>query len=209
MHNKYILIKIDVSTIILLIGIAVLTVSVTSPEKSWAIGPFNDNRLILTTASGAEFLTYDDIISGFSIKYPSNWQSEEHIDKSVTFIAPKQSNSDPFPAGLGIMSKNVPANISIAAITQKQINTLKSLYPDIRISESLDTTFLGHPAHKITFTATDNTKTLRKAMQIWFKSDTKTYLITYKASETKFTSFLPVVEQMLNSFYTYEPSRSQ
>ena len=94
----------------------------------------------------------------------------------------------------------------MVAITQKQLSTLKSLYPDIRILESIDTTFLGHPAHKLTFTATDNTQTLRKAMQLWFKTDTRTYLITYKASDDKFSNFLPIVERMLNSFYVYDTS---
>jgi PsbP-like protein len=173
---------------------------------SLAFASSDDNVLFVSTGSGSDFLTYDDIISGFSVKYPSSWQLEQHLDKSVTFIAPRESNSDPFPAGLGITSKKVPSNLSITAITQKQLNTLKNLYPDIHILESVDTTFLGHQAHKLTFTATDNTQTLRKAMQIWFKTDTRTYLITYKASDEKFSSFLPIVERMLNSFYTYSTS---
>ena len=182
MRSKFTQNNIERLAFILLIGFAVIALhkSLTS-DNSLAFGTLNDNILIVSTGAGSNFLTYDDIISGFSIKYPSNWQLEQHIDKSVTFIAPRQGNSDPFPAGLGIMSKKIPTNISVAAITQKQLNTLKSLYPDIRLLESIDTTFLGHPAHKVTFTATDNTQTLRKAMQIWFKTDTRTYLITYKA----------------------------
>ena len=159
---------------IILIGFAVIAFHESwTSEDSLAFGTLNDNILIVSTGAGSDFLTYDDIISGFSIKYPSNWQLEQHIDKSVTFIAPEKVILDSFPAGLGIMSKKIPTNISVAAITQKQLNTLKSLYPDIRILESIDTTFLGHPAHKLTFTATDNTQTLRKAMQIWFKTDTE------------------------------------
>jgi len=175
-------------------------------DYSIAFGASNDIIFYISTDVGADFLTYDDIISGFSLKYPSNWQSEQHVDKSVTFIAPRESNSDPFPAGLSVTSKKVPSNISITAITKKQLATLKSLYPDTHILESGDTTFLGHQAHKLTFTATDNTHTLRKAMQIWFKTDTRAYLITYKASDNKFSSYLPIIEMMLSSFYTYPTS---
>ena len=34
-------------------------------------------------------------------------------------------------------------------------------------------------------------------------------ILQLKASEEKFTSFLPVVERMLNSFYTYKASSGQ
>jgi hypothetical protein len=148
-----------------------------------------------------DFLTYDDAITGFSIKYPSDWQLAQRIDKSVTFIAPRDGTADIFPAGLAIIVKEVPANLSLSRITQIQLNTLKSLYPDISIVETSDIVFASHPAHKIIFTATDNTNHLRKAMQIWFKEDTKSYLITYKAEVESFPRYLSTIEKMLNSFY--------
>src|SRR5213594_656679 len=41
-----------------------------------------------------DFLTYDDAITGFSIKYPSDWQLAQRIDKSVTFSAPRDGTAD-------------------------------------------------------------------------------------------------------------------
>ena len=205
--NSLKIILIDSLAFVILIGLAAITFHESwNSEDNLAFSFSNDNIVFISSGTVSDFLSYDDIISGFSIKYPSNWQLEQHIDKSVTFIAPRESNLDSFPAGLGIMSKKISSNLSMVAITQKQLSTLKSLYPDIRILESIDTTFLGHPAHKLTFTATDNTQTLRKAMQLWFKADTRTYLITYKASDEKFSNFLPIVERMLNSFYVYDTS---
>jgi hypothetical protein len=148
-----------------------------------------------------DFLTYDDVITGFSIKYPSEWQLAQRIDKSVTFIAPREGASDIFPAGLAIMSKEVPVNLSLSLITQIQLTTLKNLYPDIYISQSSDMLFAGYPAHKIIFTATDNTNHLRKAMQIWFKEDSRSFLMTYKAGVESFPKYLSTLETMLNSFY--------
>ena len=180
----------------------ILCVSIRYSESEFAFGSQYDNLLIYTSVSESEFLTYDDLITGFSIKYPPDWERAQHIDKSITFIAPKESNSDTFPAGLGIIFKEVASNMSLSYISQTQLNTLKNLYPDINILESSDITFAGHPAHKIIFTATDNTSHLRKAMQIWFKDDTKAYLITYKADVEKFPQYLPTIEKMLNTFYT-------
>ena len=172
-------------------------------EHNLAFGSFHENPII-TVGLDSEFLTYDDIITGFSIKYPPDWERAQHLDKSVTFLAPRESNSDTNPAGLGIMVIEVESNKSLASITQNQLNTLKNLYPDIQILESMETIFLGHPSHMIIFTATDNTQSMRKAMQIWFKEDNKAFLMTYKSDNQRYSKYLPIIDRMLNSFYTYK-----
>jgi hypothetical protein len=166
-----------------------------------AFGSFQGNIGTLWV-SVSDFLTYDDILSGFSIKYPPDWQQEQRIGRVLTFKAPKDgSSSDTFPAALAITVKEVPANLSLSSITQTQLSTLKSLYPDINLLESGEITFAGRPAYKIVFTATDADQQFKKAMQIWFKEGTKAYLITYKADDYSYSKYLSTVEQMLNSFY--------
>ena len=172
-------------------------------EHNLAFGSFHENPII-TIGLDSELLTYDDIITGFSIKYPPDWERAQHLDKSVTFLAPRESNSDTNPAGLGIMVIEVESNKSLVSITQNQLNTLKNLYPDIQILESMETIFLGHPSHMIIFTATDNTQSMRKAMQIWFKEDNKAFLMTYKSDNQRYIKYLPTIDKMLNSFYTYK-----
>lgn len=172
-------------------------------EHNLAYGSFHENPII-TIGLDSEFLTYDDIITGFSIKYPPDWERAQHLDKSVTFLAPRESNSDTNPAGLGIMVIEVESNKTLASITQNQLNKLKNLYPDIQILESMETIFLGHPSHMIIFTATDNTQSMRKAMQIWFKEDNKAFLMTYKSDNQRYSKYLPTIDKMLNSFYTYK-----
>ncbi|HYY87049.1 MAG TPA: PsbP-related protein [Nitrososphaeraceae archaeon] len=172
-------------------------------EHNLAFGLFHENPII-PIAIESDFLTYDDLITGFSMKYPQDWDRAQHIDKSVTFHAPKESNSDINPADLGIMVIQVGSNTTLASITQNQLDTLKKLYPDFQIQESVESVFLGHPAHMIIFTATDNTETIRKAMQIWFKEDTKAYLLTYKSDNERFSKYLPTIDRMLNTFYTYK-----
>lgn len=172
-------------------------------EHNLAFGSFHENPKI-TIGLDSEFLTYDDIITGFSIKYPPDWERAQHLDKSVTFLAPRESNSDTNPAGLGIMVIEVESNKTLASITQNQLNKLKNLYPDIQILESMETIFLGHPSHMIIFTATDNTQSMRKAMQIWFKEDNKAFLMTYKSDNQRYSKYLPTIDKMLNSFYTYK-----
>ncbi len=194
--------RIFLGTLLLsMIIFAIICLSTLYSEPKLALGSY-ENLLVFTSVSESDFLTYDDLITGFSIKYPPDWERAQHIDKSITFITPREGNSDTRPAGLRIMFKEVASNLSLPYITKTQLNTLKNLYPDISILESFDTTFAGHPAHKIVFTATDNTLHLRKAMQVWFKDGTKAYLITYKADLDKYPQYLSTIEKMLNSFYT-------
>jgi hypothetical protein len=172
-------------------------------DHNQAFGLFHENPII-PIAVESDFLTYDDLITGFSMKYPQDWERAQHIDKSVTFHAPRESNSDINPADLGIMVIQVGSNTTLASITQTQLDTLEKLYPDFQIQESVESVFLGHPAHMIIFTATDNTQTMRKAMQIWFKEDTKAYLVTYKSDNERFSKYLSTIDRMLNTFYTYK-----
>jgi len=198
----------EINRIKISIALSVLTIFsifliVDYLEHNPAFGSFHENPII-TIGLDSEFLTYDDIITGFSIKYPPEWERAQHIDKSVTFLAPRESNSDTNPAGLGIMVIEVESNNTLASITQNQLNKLKNLYPDIQILESMETIFLGHPSHMIIFTATDNTQSMRKAMQIWFKEDNKAFLMTYKSDNQRYSKYLPTIDKMLNSFYTYK-----
>ena len=172
-------------------------------EHNMAFALFHENPIIPISVE-SEFLTYDDIITGFSMKYPQDWDRAQHIDKSVTFRAPKEINSDTNPADLRIMAIEVGSNTTLSTITQNQLNTLKKLYPDFQIQESVETAFVGHPAHMIIFTATDNTQNMRKAMQIWFKEDAKAFLVTYKSDNERFSKYLSTIDRMLNTFYTYK-----
>lgn len=171
-------------------------------EHNMAFALFHENPIIPISVE-SEFRTYDDIITGFSIKYPHDWDSAQDIDKSVAFHAPKEGNSTN-PADLGIMVLQVGSNTTLSTITQNQLSKLKKLYPDFQAQESVETIFVGHPAHKIIFTATDNTQNVRKAMQIWFKEDTKAFLVTYKSDNERFSKYLPTIDRMLNTFYTYK-----
>ena len=198
--------KINITSI--LIALSILTVFaifqvIDHVDYNSAFGSFHENPIIPIT-SESDFLTYDDIITGFSMKYPADWERSQHIDKSVTFLAPRESNSDTNPAGIGIMVKDIGSNTTLASFTHAQLDTLKKLYPDIQVLESAEITFLAHPAHMIKFTATDSTQNLRKAMQIWFKEDTKAYLILYKSDNENYSKYLPTLEKMLNSFYIYK-----
>ena len=148
-----------------------------------------------------KFLTYQDSTLGIKIDYPAGWTHELHAGSIVTFLAGLESDSNTYPAGLGIKIQHLKSkNISLNNITKIQIKNLTQNHPDFKLIESTESKIGGNSAHKIVFTATDYKKNERQAMQIWTLKGDKAYLITYKAEPGKYAKYLPIIQKMLDSF---------
>lgn len=158
--------------------------------------------ILSPTSNNNNFLTYQDSTLGIKIDYPAGWTHELHAASLVTFLASLESDSNTYPAGLGVKVQYMTSskNISLNEITKVQIKNLTQDHPDFKLIESTDYKLGGNNAHKIVFTATDNKKNERKAMQIWTLRGDKAYLITYKAEPGKYTRYLPMIQKMVDSF---------
>jgi hypothetical protein len=153
------------------------------------------------TLAQEQFLTYENTELGISIQYPSNWEKSVHLDNFVTFTAPPETDTRIYPAALGLKVQELSSqNIPLQEITKVQMSELKRSNPDVKVLESTSTTFAGKPAHKIVFSAIDNKEVERKAIQVWTVIGNKAFLITYKAEPDKFSSYLPTIERMIDSF---------
>lgn len=159
---------------------------------------------ILSPASNNNnnFIAFQDSTLGIKIDYPAGWTHELHAASLVTFLASLESDSNTYPAGLGIKVQHMKSskNISLNEITKVQIKNLTQSHPDLKLIESTDYKVGGNNAHKIVFTATDDKKNERKAMQIWTLRGDKAYLITYKAEPGKYSRYLPIIQKMVDSF---------
>ena len=148
-----------------------------------------------------QFLTYEDITTGISIQFPSNWEKSVNLDNFVTFRAPPETDTRIYPAALGLKIQELASkNVMLQEVTKVQISELKKSNPNLEFSESTSTTLAGKPAYRVVFTATDNNQVERKAMQIWTIIDNKAILITYKAQPDKYSTHLPTIERMISSF---------
>jgi eukaryotic-like serine/threonine-protein kinase len=152
-----------------------------------------------------QFLTYENPELEISIQYPSNWEKLANLDNFVTFTAPPETDTRIYPAALGLKVQELSSqNIPLQEITKVQMSDLKRSNPDLNVLESTSTTIADKPAHKIVFSAIDNKEVERKAMQVWTVIGNKAFLITYKAEPDKFSSYLPTIERMIDSFKVIE-----
>ena len=148
-----------------------------------------------------QFLTYEDITTGISIQFPSNWEKSVNLDNFITFRAPPETDTRIYPAALGLKIQELASkSVLLQEVTKVQISELKKSNPNLEFSESTSTTLAGKPAYRVVFTATDNNQVERKAMQIWTIIDNKAILITYKAQPDKYSTYLPTIERMIGSF---------
>lgn len=148
-----------------------------------------------------QFLTYEDITTGISIQFPSNWEKSVNLDNFVTFRAPPEIDTRIYPAALGLKIQELASkSVLLQEVTKVQLSELRKSNPNLEFSESTSTTLAGKPAYRVVFTATDNNQVERKAMQIWTIIDNKAILITYKAQPDKYSTYLPTIERMISSF---------
>jgi hypothetical protein len=148
-----------------------------------------------------QFLTHEDITTGISIQFPSNWEKSVNLDNFVTFRAPPETDTRIYPAALGLKIQELASKSALLQeVTKVQISELRKSNPNLAFSESTSTTLAGKPAYRVVFTATDNNQVERKAMQIWTIIDNKAILITYKAQPDKYSTYLPTIERMIGSF---------
>ena len=153
------------------------------------------------TTTNNNFLTYQDNVLGIKIDYPTGWIHELHAGSLVTFLPSLEGNTSTYPAGLGITVEHLkPKDMALSEITKIQIKNLTQNHSDFKLLESTEFKLAGNMAHKIVFTATDNIKHERKAMQIWTVKGDNAYLITYKAEPGQYSKYLPTIQKMVDSF---------
>jgi len=145
-------------------------------------------------------VTFDDRGLGLAIKYPNNWERSKTGQDQVTFIAPRESNSPSFPAGLGIKSHNISSgDATLDSIAKEIITDLEQDTRDFTLLSSSQSKLNNLDSYEISFTATDDNDAKRTAMQIVIKPENLVYVITYKAYPEKYESYLPIIQSMLDS----------
>src|ERR671922_2729203 len=88
-----------------------------------------------------QFLTYEDIATGISIQFPSNWEKSVNLNNFVTFRAPPETDTRVYPAALGLKIQELTSqNVPLQEVTKVQMSELKKTTPDLEFSESSSTT---------------------------------------------------------------------
>lgn len=169
---------------------------------TWAIYPGNvELSAFFHVAPPTEYMvTFEDISLGIAIEYPNNWERSKISQDQVTFIAPRETDLPSFPAGMGIRSHNLSSfNNTLDSLAREIITDLDRDNEDFTLLSSGPTNLNDLDAYEIYFSATDDKEAKRSAMQLIVKPENLVYVITYKAYPELYESYMPIIQNMLDS----------
>lgn len=182
------------SSLLIMTGILIIYFTTIPSQQNAAFSFFHDSQT-------QTMLAYTDNRFHYEVKYPNNWEKSVKLNNEVIFIAPKDRDSVSSPAGFVVKVVPTPGkNISSVAATNELISQIKSVHKDFKQESNTPVLLDGKKATQVIFTATDSKLQNRKAMQIVVSNLENIYVLTYKASTDKYSSFENVAKDIVNSF---------
>ena len=155
-----------------------------------------------------QWSTYRDPTGTFAVSYPTNWVSDQG-ESGIRFKAPAETFSDNYVnAAVLIMSDTLPSvTNTLQDMTEYKLKSYSVSTPDDKLILSQGTSLAGLPAHMVvveflnvgTFLDLWGIGKL-KALEVWTVKGDKSYSILYITPVEKFEQYLPIAQQMINSF---------
>ena len=148
------------------------------------------------------FLVYESPAYGIRTQYPDGWeiviQSTSNSSLSLTFNSPVESNTDTYRENV-ILEINTIDNTALSNFTGAALASYLESYPDFELIELTSTNLTNNtiPAYKLVGSRTQEALDF---MQIVAIKEDNLYTITYSSDRTRYSTYLPIIEEMINSF---------
>jgi eukaryotic-like serine/threonine-protein kinase len=157
-----------------------------------------------TTKPTTNFLPYANSTYRIKLQYPSSWDKEENgtrqdTETDVVTFSPSAVNSN---TSLDISIDNISdeKGIPLAQYASDSISDLKQSLKDFNLVGSTTNNILaGLPAYKSIYTYVGE-NTIFKDMEIGAIKGDKAYILTYEAGINEYDTYLPIIQELINSF---------
>jgi hypothetical protein len=162
-----------------------------------------------TTASSVQslvngnLLAYESPAYGIRTQYPDGWeiliQSASNSSLSLRFDSPPENDTDNFRENVILEINTISNNTALSNFTSTAVASYLELYPDLKFSEVSLTNLANDtiPAYKLVGSRTQEGLDFMQIVAI--KEDT-VYTISYSSATTKYSTYLPIIEKMIDSF---------
>jgi hypothetical protein len=162
------------------------------------------NMTTMNTTASKSFLTYQNNSTlGIKIQYPSDWKELQADDIGIIFISPPESTIDSFLEKLTLAVFPSNSNASINELANQAINNYREHLINFQLVESKGITFKSNPAYTLVYTYTDQAVKTVIAMDMGLTKNNKVYVLSYSADPTEYSSYMPTILKMINSFETF------
>ena len=186
------------------------TLNFTQPPETTTNGP-----------ASIRFLNFSNPIFGIKIQYPDSWSprvypyNNEGNNTIVGFYSPSKTASQLGNIS-GVTGQFVPyldifvfdsKNMSLEKIIDSRMKRIQNT-TDVVIESKPFTLMGNHEAHKLVYSTITGGDEFFKKMQIYTIYNYKVYLITFTAQETLFSNYIPLIENMIDTFEVSNVSMS-
>src|SRR5215212_8563269 len=165
------------------------------------------NNDTTTTESSVQslggFLAYESPVYGIRTQYPDGWeiliQSTSNSSLSLRFYSPPENDTDTYRENVILEINTISNNTALSNFTSATLTSYLESYPDLKFSEVSSTNLTNNaiPAYKL---VASHTQEGLDFMQIFAINEDKVYTILYSSEKTRYSTYLPIIEKMINSF---------
>ena len=140
---------------------------------------------------------------GIRTQYPEGWeiiiQNASDSLLSLRFNSPLENDTDSYSENVRLVIDTVSNNTDLSNFTSETLTSYLELYPDLEFTRlsSTNLTSSAIPAYEL---VASHTQEGLNMMQIFAIEDDKVYSISYLSEMSRYYTYLPVVEKMINSF---------
>ncbi|HWS19741.1 MAG TPA: PsbP-related protein [Nitrososphaera sp.] len=148
-------------------------------------------------------LVYESPVHKIRTQYPDGWeiliQSTSNSSLSLRFNSPLENDTDIFRENVLLVIDTISNNTALSNYTSAALTSYLELYPDLRFVDVSSTNLSNNtiPAYKLVASRTQDGL---EFMQIFAMKDGQIYTILYSSENTRYSTYLPIIEKMINSF---------
>ena len=147
-----------------------------------------------------DFNIYENSHYGIKVKYPKTWGRQDLENpitaEIVTFISPKQSNTDNFQEKVTISVDKFSGTLD--DLQKSSIQEIKNTLSGAKIVDKSVTTLANQEASQLVFTGKNGQDILKNMQVVTLRGD-QAYTITYTAKIDDYNQFVETAETMTKS----------
>jgi eukaryotic-like serine/threonine-protein kinase len=161
-------------------------------------------QTVFAQQTTTNFLPYANSTYGIKLQYPSSWDKEENgtrqgTETDVVTFSPPAINSN---ASLDMTIDDISdeKGIALAQYASGSISDLKQSVKNFKlVGLNTNSVLAGLPAYKSIYTYVGE-NTIFKDMEIGAIKGDKAYILTYEAGMNEYDKYLPIIQELINSF---------
>jgi hypothetical protein len=178
------------------------TTTATITNASSDINRVLQNESSVPSLVSDSHLVYEGPVYGIRTQYPDGWeiiiQNTSDSSLSLRFNSPLENDTDNFRENVRLVIDTISNNTALSNFTGATLTSYLELYPDLELIELSSTNLTSNaiPAYKLVASRTQEGLDF---MQIFAIKEDKIYSISYSSEKARYSTYLPTVEQMINS----------